>query len=275
MFSAMFMRNESEHRVCSVFCISSWYFGPSILEFGTHETGSLCLQSLALHTHTHTLSPSLASAAPCLQIVMTGTWARCLFSIVIVSYMAFSVRPMNQINRNDKKLRQRTINAQCIHREKNREKNQENIQTKMSWTVANRAFHCTIISFKIRLHQLGYAVLINKAHKCQTLTRGRNNQIFNYSSNNNTKITKETLLLLLRWEYKYFFFVSVVYAIASDRFFDFFLFSLPRIICCFPKPMPLKYMYRSSCCAVRNVIYPYFWFDRSFGFTVLPSSFFP
>lgn len=133
----------------------------------------------------------------------------------------------------------------------------------MSWTVANRAFHCTIISFKIRLHQLGYAVLINKAHKCQTLTRGRNNQIFNYSSNNNTKITKETLLLLLRWEYKYFFFVSVVYAIASDRFFDFFLFSLPRIICCFPKPMPLKYMYRSSCCAVRNVIYPYFWFDRS------------
>lgn len=44
--------------------------------------------------------------------------------------------------------------------------------------------------------------------------------------------------------------------------------SLPRIICCFPKPMPLKCMYRCSCCSVWNVIYPYFWFDRSFGFTV-------
>lgn len=48
-----------------------------------------------------------------------------------------------------------------------------------------------------------------------------------------------------------------------------FTFSfLPRIICCFPKPMPLKCMYRCSCCSVWNVIYPYFWFDRSFGFTV-------
>lgn len=44
--------------------------------------------------------------------------------------------------------------------------------------------------------------------------------------------------------------------------------SSPRIICCFPKPMPLKCMYRCSCCLVWNVIYPYFWFDRSFGFTV-------
>lgn len=32
--------------------------------------------------------------------------------------------------------------------------------------------------------------------------------------------------------------------------------------------MPLKCMYRCSCCSVWNVIYPYFWFDRSFGFTV-------
>lgn len=44
---------------------------------------------------------------------------------------------------------------------------------------------------------------------------------------------------------------------------------LPRIICCFRKPMPLKCMYRSSCCALWNVIYPYFSFDRS----VLPSFF--
>lgn len=29
----------------------------------------------------------------------------------------------------------------------------ENIQTKMSQTVANRAFYCTIISFEIRQHQ--------------------------------------------------------------------------------------------------------------------------
>lgn len=188
----MVLSDERSVYVCFVFCISF-----VIWAIFWHSARTKLLRFAYNHRY-HSVLCSFSFLFLCSWIVMTCTWARCLFFIVIVSYMAFSVESMNQFNRNDKNAkikRWMQSETQPLPKRGNKIKI-ENIQTKMSQTVANRAFYCTIISFEIRQHQFWGTPFWSIKHT-NANTRRRNNATL--------KNTEQSLLLLLRWEYKYFF----------------------------------------------------------------------
>lgn len=158
--------------------------------------------------------------------------------------------------------------------------------------MANLAFYSAIISFRDSAeYQWQWAatvfgnilgVLINKAHqyKCYVffLAERRRKQ-------QTDKNAKESLLLLLRWEYKYFWYVGARSLVPMIRFDGWLLlllcscvFASPRNYSLFSETNAINVNVASFVsCALGNVIYPKFFpvsiSPVSNGSTVSPSTF--